>query len=194
MKFTPAFTALAGSLLLMSCARTIGSDGAGAASSPDSADATAGSSADTTYYARASMQDKVNPAIMMIWDVGNNAMNESGGIDPALMDDAKWAALIEAANRLEAEGLRMAAATPIIAARLSNRETGEYEISMDTVQSLLDAEPTLFRAMGSAFAQHAVKLRAAAMAKDAQIAGDLVAETDQVCASCHAQFWYGEPE
>src|SRR5690606_5670858 len=34
---------------------------------------------------RAAMQDRVNPAMLAIWDVGNNAMNDTGGIDPALM-------------------------------------------------------------------------------------------------------------
>jgi hypothetical protein len=28
------------------------------------------------------MQDRVNPAMLAIWDVGNNALNDDGGIDP----------------------------------------------------------------------------------------------------------------
>lgn len=186
-------TTVNGWAALASAALLVGCVSYSADSSGESANAQ-GAPTDTSYHVRASMKDQVNPAIMAIWDVGNNAMNEAGGIDPALMDDAKWTALIDAANLLEAEGLLMAKADPLIAAREGNRETGEYEITMDKVQEFLDADPALFRIMGAGFASHAVKLRAAAMAKDAQIAGDLVAETDQVCAACHAVFWYGEPE
>ena len=47
---------------------------------------------------RATMQGRVNPAMLAIWDVGNNALNDDGGIDHKLMDDGKWARIAEAAE------------------------------------------------------------------------------------------------
>lgn len=147
---------------------------------------------DTPFYVRASMQDHINPAIMSIWDISNNAMDEVGGIDGAQVDDAGWAQLVAGAAALESEAQRMADAGNYTAAAPDNMVTGEYEITMDQVQGFLDGNPNLFRIMSAGFAAHAKKLGAAAKAKDAKMTGDLIADTDAVCASCHAQFWYGE--
>ena len=62
---------------------------------------------------RATMQTEVNPAMLAIWDVGNNALNEEGGIDPALMDAEKWARVAQAADQLAAAA-RDAAILPFI--------------------------------------------------------------------------------
>ena len=40
---------------------------------------------------RHAMQQEVNPAIVRIWDVTNNALDDSGNLDPALVGDEGWA-------------------------------------------------------------------------------------------------------
>lgn len=141
---------------------------------------------------RAAMQDGVNPAMLAIWDVGNNAMNDSGGIDPALMDADKWASLAAAAEELAAAGHALSAGESFIAAAPGNREVADGEITMDAVQEYLSADPETFRLLAAQFAEHSDKLAAAARTQDAATAGDLVAEMDAVCESCHAQYWYPE--
>jgi cytochrome c556 len=141
---------------------------------------------------RAVMQAQVNPGMLGIWDIGNNALNDEGVFDAALVDDAKWAALAKGADDLAAAGRTMAAAESFIAAAPGNTEVAEGEVTMAHVQGKLDANRTGFRANATAFADHAAKLAAAAKAHDAAATGDLVGEMDAVCESCHAEFWYGE--
>ena len=139
---------------------------------------------------RATMQDRVNPAMLAIWDVGNNALNDDGGIDAKLMDDGKWARIVEAAGQLSAASKDIAAAGAFIAAAPGNSEVGEGEITMAAVQQHLDGDPAGLRQMAAALADHADRIAAAARARDAKTAGDLIGETDAVCESCHMTYWY----
>ncbi len=84
----------------------------------------------------------------------------------------------------------MAAAGAYVAALPGNTAVKEGELTMAEVQRLIDGDPTLFRQMSAAFAAHADKLVAAARARDAAAAGNLVAELDGACASCHSRFWH----
>jgi cytochrome c556 len=144
------------------------------------------------YYVRHAMQAEVNPAIMAIWDVTNNAMNEEGGIEPALVDEAQWNALAQSSAVLESSGREMEAAPELRAAHPDNWATSEHEVTMDQVQAALDADPEGFRRFAAEFADHSARLRLAALARDAATTGELVAQMDATCASCHAQYWYAE--
>jgi hypothetical protein len=148
---------------------------------------------DGTLYIRSHMQGPVNDATNALWDIGNNAMDDEGGIDPAQMDDAKWERLIQAAGLLELSGQKMAE-TPTIKAAFPGHEKdvepGAY--SMADVQSYYDADPQAFRLMAQNLAAHAAKISAAAKAREAKQAGLLVGELDQVCEACHAKYWYPE--
>ncbi|WP_082384644.1 cytochrome c [Erythrobacter sp. SG61-1L] len=142
-------------------------------------------------YVRSAMQQEVNAATNDLWDIGNNAMSDSGGIDPAQMDDAKWAKLENAAAALKLEAEKMAAAGTIKAAAPGQEkveEPGAY--SMEDVQSYIDADPQSFRDLASGLARHAQAISDAAKARDAENAGLLVGEIDQVCEACHAKYWY----
>jgi hypothetical protein len=145
-----------------------------------------------TLDVRAVMQQRVNPAMLAIWDVGNNALNDEGGIDPKLMDAGKWAQVAEAADQLAAVGKDMAGAQSFIAAAPDNTETADGEITMTAVQQHIDGDPDGMKQMASAFADHAQRLATAARAQDAASAGDLISEMDGVCETCHARYWYPE--
>ena len=145
-----------------------------------------------TVDVRAAMQQQVNPAMLSIWEITNNAMNDAGGIDPSQMDAARWQQVATGADTLAASGKAMAEVTAYIAAAPGNSAVGEGEVSMAAVQRHLDSDPRLFGQMAAAFAAHSEKLAAAARSQDAAAAGDLVAQMDGVCESCHARVW--EPE
>ena len=147
-----------------------------------------------TVDVRATMQERVNPAMLAIWDVGNNALNDDGGIDPALMDDAKWARVAENADKIATAGHDISEAGAFIAAAADNSAVGEGEITMTAVQQHIDANPDGLKQMGAAFSDHASRLATAARAKDAKTAGDLIGEMDGVCESCHLEFWYPEQQ
>jgi cytochrome c556 len=146
----------------------------------------------TALDVRATMQNQVNPAMLAIWDVGNNALNDEGGIDPKLMDAAKWGQVAEAADTLAAAGQAIAGADSFLAAAPDNSEVADGEITMAAVQRHIDADPAGLKQMGAAFADHAQRLAMAARTQDAATAGDLISEMDGVCETCHARYWYPE--
>lgn len=150
--------------------------------------------AEEPFDVRHSMIERINPATLAIWDVGNNAMDDTGGLDPALLDEDAWARLEGAARQLADESLRMSRAEVLIAATPDSEAPAAEEgaIPMEAVQRLIDADPQGFRALAAEMAREAEAVAAAARARDAKAAGDLVFGLDQACQACHARFWYGE--
>ena len=141
---------------------------------------------------RATMQGQVNPAMLAIWDVGNNALDDNGGLDASLLDEAKWTTVAENADKLAAAGKTISEANSFVAAAANNSTVGEGEITMNAVQEHIDGNPDGLKRMGAAFADSAIRLAAAARAKDAKTAGDLISGMDQVCENCHLEYWYPE--
>jgi cytochrome c556 len=141
---------------------------------------------------RHAMQAEVNPAIVAIWDVTNNALNDNGELDAALISEAQWQQIASAAAAMAASTDRMAAADRFIAASPANWATEDYEVTMDVVQASLDAEPAGFRAFATAFSRSARQLEEAAKARDVARTGELVSAMDGECAGCHSAFWYPE--
>lgn len=143
-------------------------------------------------FVRDSMQNEVNPAIVAIWDVTNNAYNDDGELDASLISAEQWEGLAAQANALAAIADGMAAASELHAASEGNWATGEYEVTMDQVQANLDADPQGYRDMATSFAALSRNVAAAASAMDLQAATDLVGQMDTECAACHQQYWYAE--
>jgi hypothetical protein len=144
---------------------------------------------------RRAMQDGINPATMAIWDIGNNAMGDDGGIDPAQMTPEKWAQLEISARDLRNVALTIHEAGAFISASPDNLpEAEEGAVSMEDVQKYLDANPEGVRAAAQALADHAGLIANAAKARDAAAAGDLIGQMDQVCEACHATYWYPDQQ
>jgi len=141
---------------------------------------------------RAAMVEGVNPAALAIWDVGNGAMNEDGGLDPALMDDAAWAKLHEAAQSLATYAHRMAEA-PVIRASgpdLVEGKVPEGVASREQIQAMIDANPDGFRAHSAEMERQARAIADAAAARDLAATGELVFSFDGTCQACHEGYWY----
>lgn len=144
------------------------------------------------FSVREAMAREVNPAVLAIWDVGNNGMNDQGGIDPGKMDAERWDIIQAQAEALATVGRAMATAGAFVAATTGNHEVGEGEVTMAQIRRRLDADPAGYRQMSAAFADHADRLAAAARARDPVMTGDLIGEMDAVCEGCHARYWYPE--
>jgi cytochrome c556 len=140
------------------------------------------------------MQAEINPAIVAIWDVGNNASNDEGGLDGTLMTPEGWDSLAAAAAELAASSDRMAQAGELRAASPGNMATEDYEVPMTQVQQYLDADPQGFRDLAASFATLSRSLESAAQGRDAAAAGEIVARMDTECSVCHARFWYAEAQ
>ena len=144
---------------------------------------------------RANMVEGVNPAALAIWDVGNAAMDEDGGLDPVQMDAAAWARLRENAQSLGTYAHRLAAAQVIRASGpdLVDGKVPEGVSSREQIQAMIDANPGGFRAAAATMEQQAQALASAAEARNLEKTGELISVFDQTCQACHENYWYQKP-
>lgn len=149
----------------------------------------------TAVDVRSNMVEGVNPAALAIWDVGNAAMDESGGLDPAQMDAAAWAKVREAAQSLGTYAHRLAAAKVIRASGpdLVDGKVPEGVSSREQIQAMIDANPAGFRASAAAMEEQSKALAAAADKHDLKATGELIGSFDQACQGCHQTYWYPKP-
>ena len=149
----------------------------------------------TAVDVRSNMVEGVNPAALAIWDVGNAAMDENGGLDPAQMDAAAWAKVQEAAQSLGTYAHRLAAAKIIRASGpdLVDGKVPEGVSSREQIQAMIDANPAGFRASAAAMEEQSKALAAAAGKRDLKAAGELIGSFDQACQGCHENYWYPKP-
>jgi cytochrome c556 len=141
---------------------------------------------------RGNMVEGVNPAALAIWDVGNAAIDDSGGLDPAQMDATAWAKVREGAQSLGTYAHRLATAK-VIRASGPDLVDGKVPVGVASkaqIQAMIDANPAGFRASAAAMEQQAKALAAAASKRDLKTAGDLISHVDQACQSCHQNYWY----
>jgi hypothetical protein len=141
---------------------------------------------------RSNMVEGVNPAALAIWDVGNNAMEEDGSLDPAQMDAAAWAKLQEAAQSLATYAHRLATASVIRASGpdLVGGKVPEGVASREQIQAMIDASPAGFRAAAGTMEEQANALASAARERNLEKAGQLIGGFDQTCQACHQNYWY----
>lgn len=141
---------------------------------------------------RSNMVEGVNPAALAIWDVGNAAMTESGGLDPAQMDPAAWSKVRDASLSLATYAHRLATAKVIRASGpdLAAGKVPQGVSSREQIQAMIDANPAGFRGTAAAMERQAKALAAAAGKHDLKAAGDLISTFDQTCQACHQDYWY----
>ena len=155
--------------------------------------AAANAATDATYYVREGMLGEINPPITAIWDLQVDVMDDDGNFDPKLMDDAKWATVVEQARTLDAAAKVMAAA-PSYAATDPHSTLGAAPEGTDLVaiEARLAANPEAFRALAQALTTNTTALVAAAEARDTVALTQLVNDAQPVCKACHDVFWYPE--
>jgi hypothetical protein len=157
--------------------------------------ALAASAAAEAVDVRANMVEGVNPAALAIWDVGNAALDESGGLDPAQMDVAAWAKLHEAAESLGTYAHRLATADVIRASGpdLVDGQVPEGVSSREQIQAMIDANPAGFRAVAGTMEEQAKALASAAREQNLEKTSQLIAGFDGTCQACHQAYWYPKP-
>jgi hypothetical protein len=129
----------------------------------------------------------INPAALTIWDVSNTAMGETGGLDPALMDDERWSKLQNAAQLLELRSRHMAEAQ-VLRVGAHNDATEGFATRAE-IQAMIDADPERFKRMSEDMAEHAKELAAAAVARDIRQSGGLADSLFERCQACHSRYW-----
>lgn len=150
--------------------------------------------ADSPYHVRASiaeiMDSMVMPAADIIWKSTAIIESVEGTKDLTPKNDEDWkvverAAVVmsEALNSLMIPGRRaVPEGTP-------PDDDGE-ELQPAQVEELIRKEPQVWIGFAQALDATTQKLQVAIKARDLQAISDLGGELDEVCETCHLQFWY----
>lgn len=139
------------------------------------------------------MKDHVDKNADELWDLSNAAIGERAGIDPAKMNDQRWADIAERADAVRAAALEIAAMDPLVVAKPGVKISDEgipggHSAAM--VQERFDKDPQTLRDMANALAVHAGDMAEYARAHDAAHLGPLIDQLDGVCENCHLEYWY----
>jgi cytochrome c556 len=140
------------------------------------------------------MKKVVAVQTQVIWDVGNNAQDDSGNPDPSKMKPADWTQVGAAAAKVKDAAQKLATASKVMAAAPGEKIDGEGgtpgAFGAKEVQKAIDANPKVFKAFATQLAGSMDELIVAAKAKNAKKLFDVSGRLDQECEGCHLQFWY----
>lgn len=143
------------------------------------------------------MKDIVSVQTQAIWDVGNHAQDADGNPDAAKIKPADWKRLIRAGLQVKQTAQFLTTTDHVTVASQGEAIEDEEDpgaFNAQRVQSTIDANPAAFRAFAAALAASMDEVVTAAHAKDAAKLAEVSGRLDEVCESCHKQFWYPEAE
>ena len=139
------------------------------------------------------MKNVVAPQAQVIWDVGNQAQDDQGNPDASKLKPADWTKMAAAAGKVKQASQTLAQADHVMAAEPGQKIEGEGSpdaFSTKDVQKVLDAKPKEFRAFAQALAASMDEVIQSAQTKNATKLADVSGNLDQICESCHVEFWY----
>jgi len=139
------------------------------------------------------MKDEVDKNADALWDFSNAAIGDQAGIDPARMNDQRWADIAQRADAVRAAALKIATMDPIVIAKPGVKISDEGIPGGHTaaqVQARFDADPQTLRDMANVLAVHMGDIADGARAHDAAKIGPLIDALDGVCENCHLEYWY----
>ena len=140
------------------------------------------------------MLGKVNPQGLALWDITNNAMDDSGEVTGKKIKPANWKQLLVIGKALQEGGHELATAGKIISAppgaKLADEAPGVANAT--DVQRYIDADTATFRSRAARLEQTGASVVEAAQKHDVKLLSDLANRLDGVCEDCHKQFWYPE--
>ncbi len=139
------------------------------------------------------MKEEIDLRADKVWEIGNEAIDDQAGLDPAKMTDAKWNELAQHATSLQQGAIHLATLNPIIVVRDGQKIADEgvpYGDSAADVQAGIDRNPQGLRDMANVLASHMADLTRAAHAHDGVKAGALISQIDGICEDCHLSYWY----
>lgn len=139
------------------------------------------------------MKNVIAPQAQVIWDLGNNAQDDQGNLDPKKLKPADWAKFTSAATKTKQAAQTLATADHVMAAAPGQKIDGEGNpnaFGAKEVQKTIDAQPKAFAAFAQQLVVSMDKVLDGAAKHDAAKLAEVSGELDQLCESCHTQFWY----
>lgn len=138
------------------------------------------------------MVESLAPQSSLLWEIGAKVYADSGEIDATLLGDQDWNAMRQAAVDMRAVSLALQDSRPPVAtagAKLQGEEGGGA-LNAAQIQALIDAEPEAFAAEAGKLAAVAGEFLTAIEARDGAAIDELSGKLNEVCSTCHLQFWY----
>jgi cytochrome c556 len=139
------------------------------------------------------MKNIVAPQTQVVWDIGNNALDDQGNPDASKLKAADWTKIATAAGKVKQASQTLAQADKIVAAGPGQKIEGEGNadaFGAKDVQKVLDADPKVFRAFAQQLAASMDEVITSAQTKNATKLADVSGRLDQVCEACHMKYWY----
>jgi cytochrome c556 len=139
------------------------------------------------------MKNIVAPQTQVVWDIGNQALDDQGNPDASKLKPADWAKIAAAAGKVKQASQTLVQADKLMAAGPGQKIEGEGSpdaFGAKEVQKVVDAQPKVFRAFAQQLAASMDEVITSAQTKNAAKLADVSGRLDQVCEACHVQFWY----
>lgn len=156
--------------------------------------ADAGQAQDHAPSVHAAMTGLVAPAAQVIWDVANGALDDDGKVAADRITAAQWGQVDAAARRFGAATRLFEMPGLIVAApgvKLQD-EDNPGAANAGHVRAFVEADRAGFAARSRDLREAGLQLEAAAKRQDGKAFAEVADRLDQICESCHSQFWYPE--
>jgi len=137
---------------------------------------------------QASMAQVIAPQTQAIWDITNRATNDAGdALDPSKISAADWAKLGTAGRQLREEALLLAKDGDVTVAESGAKIEGA---SAKQIEAYINANRAGYAAHARTLADAGDAIVKASETKDVAPLFKVSSNLDQLCESCHVQFWY----
>jgi cytochrome c556 len=139
------------------------------------------------------MKNKIDANADALWDLTNPALNNDATLNPAKIDDARWAQIAQRAQAVADAAGELASLKTLKLVEPGQKIADQDLVGgdpPDAVQANLDRNPTDFRQFAGALQAHMNDVVAYAKAHDARKLSPLIDQLDGVCENCHLEFWY----
>jgi len=151
--------------------------------------------ADPQIFLLPLMKGTVAPQAQVLWDIGNNALDDDGNASAAKITASDWTKLAAAAQKMKTAAIAVAEAPRVLiappGAKLQD-EGAPGQATSKQIQAFIDANPKDFAVHSRALADVADGFLKAAASKDANTLAEASAKLDEVCEACHVKYWYPE--
>jgi hypothetical protein len=154
---------------------------------------TAAQAADPQLFLLPLMKGTVAPQAQILWDVGNNALDDDGNASAAKLTASDWTKLAAAAQKIKTASLAVAETPRVLIAppgvKLQD-EGAPGQATSKQIQAFIDANPKDFAVRARELADVSDGFLKAAATKDAKTLAEASAKLDEVCEACHVKYWY----
>lgn len=140
------------------------------------------------------MAGSIDPVADVIWTLSSKAYGDDGTAQEGLLSDADWRRIAQAGRKLH-DGAAIIVADPDLqvvrpGTRILDEGTVPEAVTAAQVESYVERDRAGLADHARKLSHIALKIEAAAKARDPATTVKLSEDLDYVCEACHQRFWY----